>query len=276
AEKGNGLWKMKAKMAPATGKRVAIVGSGPAGLTAAYYLAKQGHAVTVFEVLPEPGGMMRYGIPEYRLPREVLAEEIEEIRSAGVDIRTNTKVNSLDELFENGYNAIFLAIGAHQGAKLGIEGEDNPEVMEGVSFLREISMGNKVRVGNRVAVIGGGNVATDASRCALRLGASEVTIIYRRTRAEMPASREEIEEALHEGVRIAFLTAPTRIERKDGIVVLTCTRMELGAVDAGGRRRPVPIKGSEFSPDFDAVITAIGQMPEAPEQFGLPLGKGNT
>jgi len=276
AESGNGLWKVKAKMAPATGKRVAIVGSGPAGLTAANYLAKQGHAVTVFEALPEPGGMMRYGIPEYRLPREVLAGEIEEIRNTGVDIRTNTKVNSLDELFEDGYNAIFLAIGAHQGAKLGIEGEDSPEVMEGVSFLREISMGNKVRVGDRVAVIGGGNVAIDASRTALRLGAREVTVIYRRTRAEMPASREEVEEALHEGVRIEFLTAPTRIERKDGTVALTCTRMELGAVDASGRRRPVPIKGSEFSPDFDTVITAIGQVPEAPEQFGLPLGKGNT
>jgi len=276
AESGNGLWKVKAKMAPATGKRVAIVGSGPAGLTAANYLAKQGHAVTVFEALPEPGGMMRYGIPEYRLPHKVLAGEIEEIRNTGVDIRTNTKVNSLDELFEDGYNAIFLAIGAHQGAKLGIEGEDSPEVMEGVSFLREISMGNKVRVGDRVAVIGGGNVAIDASRTALRLGAREVTVIYRRTRAEMPASREEVEEALHEGVRIEFLTAPTRIERKDGTVALTCTRMELGAVDASGRRRPVPIKGSEFSPDFDTVITAIGQVPEAPEQFGLPLGKGNT
>ena len=275
-ESGNGLWKAKTKIAPATDKRVAIIGSGPAGLTAANYLSKQGHAVTVFEALPEPGGMMRYGIPEYRLPREVLAKEIEEIRNKGVDIRTNTKVNSLDELFEDGYDAIFLAIGAHQGAKLGIEGEDSPEVMEGVSFLREISMGNKVEVGDRVAVIGGGNVAIDASRTALRLGAREVTLIYRRTRAEMPASREEVEEALHEGVKIEFLTAPTRIESKDGTVTLTCTRMELGAVDASGRRRPVPIEGNEFSPDFDTVITAIGQTPEAPEQFGLPLGKGNT
>ncbi|MFC2072013.1 NADH-quinone oxidoreductase subunit NuoF [Chloroflexota bacterium] len=276
AEKGNGLWKVGAKTVPATGKRVVIIGSGPAGLTAAYYLVKRGHAVTVFEALPEPGGMMRYGIPEYRLPHEVLAEEIGEIRSAGVDIRTNTRVNSLDELFENGYNAIFLAIGAHQGAKLGIEGEDSSEVMEGVSFLRETSMGNKVRVGSRVAVIGGGNVAIDASRSALRLSAREVTIIYRRTRAEMPASREEVEEALHEGVRIEFLTTPTSIERKDGMVELTCTRMELGAIDTSGRRRPVPIKGSEFILDFDTVIAAIGQMPEAPEQFGLPLEKGNT
>jgi NADH-quinone oxidoreductase subunit F len=277
AEKGNGLWKAKAtKMAAATGKRVAIIGSGPAGLTVAYYLAKRGHAVTVFETLPEPGGMMRYGIPEYRLPREVLAEEIEEIKSLGVDIRTNIRVSSVDELFEHGYHAIFLAIGAHQGAKLRIEGEDSPEVMEGVSFLREINIGNKVRIGDRIAVIGGGNVAIDASRSALRLGAKEVTIIYRRTRDEMPASGEEIEEALLEGVKIEFLAAPIRIERRNGMVELTCIRMELGAVDESGRRRPVPIEGNEFSLPFDTVIAAIGQVPEAPEKFGLPLERGNT
>ena len=276
AERGNGLWKMRAKIAPATGKQVAIIGSGPAGLTAAYYLAKRGHTVTVFEVLPEPGGMMRYGIPEYRLPREVLTEEIEEIRSVGVDIRTNAKINSLDGLFADGYNAIFLAIGAHQGAKLRIEGEDSPEVMEGISFLREINMGNKVRVGNRVAIIGGGNVAIDASRNALRLGAKEVTIVYRRTRTEMPASEEEINEAIHEGVKIEFLAAPIRIESKDSVVELICIHMKLGAVDTSGRRRPVPIEGSEFSSSFNTVIAAIGQMPETPDQFGLPLGRGNT
>jgi len=276
AEKGNGLWKEKAKMAAATGKRVAIIGSGPAGLTAAYYLAKRGHAVTVFETLPEPGGMMRYGIPEYRLPREVLTEEIEEIKSVGVDIRTNTRISSVDELFEHGYHAIFLAIGAHQGAKLRIEGEDSPEVMEGVSFLREINIGNKVRVGDRIVVIGGGNVAIDASRSALRLGAKEATIIYRRTRDEMPASGEEIEEALLEGVKIEFLAAPIRIERGNGAVELTCIRMELGAVDGSGRRRPVPIEGNEFSLPFDTVIAAVGQVPEAPEKFGLPLERGNT
>ncbi len=276
AERGNGLWKMRAKIAPATGKQVVIIGSGPAGLTAAYYLAKRGHTVTVFEALPEPGGMMRYGIPEYRLPREVLTEEIEEIRNVGVDIRTNAKINSLDGLFAGGYNAIFLAIGAHQGAKLRIEGEDSPEVMEGISFLREINMGNKVRVGNRVAIIGGGNVAIDASRNALRLGAKEVTIIYRRTRTEMPASEEEINEAIHEGVKIEFLAAPIRIERKDSVVELICIHMKLGAVDTSGRRRPVPIEGSEFSSSFNTVIAAIGQMPETPDQFGLPLGRGNT
>jgi len=276
AEKGNGLWKAKAKMAAATGKRVAIIGSGPAGLTAAYYLAKQGHAVTVFEALPELGGMMRYGIPDYRLPKEVLAKEIEEIKSIGVDIRTNTRISSVDELFEHGYHAVFLAIGAHQGAKLRIEGEDSPEVMEGVSILREINMGNKVRIGSKVAVIGGGNVAIDASRSVLRLGAKEATIIYRRTRDEMPASKEEIEEALLEGIKIEFLAAPIRIERKNGAVELTCVRMELGAVDESGRRRPVAIEGNEFSLPFDTVIAAIGQVPEAPEKFGLPLERGNT
>jgi NADH-quinone oxidoreductase subunit F len=276
AEKGNGLWKTRAKMGPPTDKRVAIVGSGPAGLTAAYYLAKRGHSVTVFEALPELGGMMRYGIPDYRLPRNVLAEEIDEIRALGVDMRTNTTIGSLDQLFEDGYHAVFLAIGAHQGTRLGIEGEDSPEVIEAVSFLREVNMGNKVRAGDRVAVIGGGNAAIDASRSALRLGASEVEIIYRRTRDEMPASQEEIEEAIHEGVNIEFLAAPNRILRKDGKIELECIRMELGTVDASGRRRPVAIEGSEFTSSFDTVIAAIGQMPQDPDKFGLPLGRGNT
>jgi NADH-quinone oxidoreductase subunit F len=276
AEKGDGLWKAKAKVAPATGKRVAVIGSGPAGLTAAYYLARRGHSVTVLETLPEPGGMMRYGIPEYRLPRDVLAEEIEEIRRIGVDIKTNTKVASVDELLGQGYNAIFLAIGAHQGAKLRIEGEDGPGVVEGVSFLRDINLGNKVEVGDRIAVIGGGNVAIDAARSALRLGARDVRIMYRRTREEMPASEEEIEEALREGVKIEFLAAPIRIERGNGSLELTCARMRLGAADESGRRRPVPIEGEDFSLPFDTVVAAIGQVPEAPDKFGVPLGRGNT
>jgi NADH-quinone oxidoreductase subunit F len=276
AERGNGLWRAKTKMAAATGKRVAIIGSGPAGLTSAYYLVRRGHSVTVFEALPEPGGMMRYGIPEYRLPREVLAGEIEEIKGIGVDILTNTRVNSVDELFGRGYEAVLLAIGAHRGAMLKIEGEDSPGVMEGVSFLGEINRGNEVKVGERIAVIGGGNVAIDASRSALRLGAKEATIIYRRTRSEMPASEEEVDEALLEGVKIGFLAAPIRIERDNGAIRLTCMRMQLGAVDDSGRRRPVPIEGDELSLPFDTVIAAIGQEPEAAERFGLPLGRGNV
>ncbi|MBA7605288.1 Ferredoxin--NADP reductase [subsurface metagenome] len=275
-EHDTGLWKENSKVAPATGKQVAIIGSGPAGLTAAYYLAKLGHSVTVFEALPEPGGMMRVGIPDYRLPKDILRAEIEEIKAVGVDIRTNAKVDSPEKLFDQGYNAIFLAIGAHQGMRLGVDGEDSPKVMECVSFLRESNLGKEIKLGDRVAVIGGGNAAIDSARTAFRLGAKEVTIIYRRTRSEMPASPEEIDEALVEGVKLYFLAAPSRIISRDGEVELECIRMELGAVDASGRRRPEPINGSEFSMNFDTIIAAIGQRPEIPAQFDLPTGRGNT
>ncbi len=276
AEHDSGLWKQNSRVAPASGKRVAIVGSGPAGLTAAYYLAKLGHQVTVFEALPEPGGMMRVAIPDYRLPKDILRAEIAEIESVGVDIKTNTCVNSLDELFKTGYNAIFLAVGAHQGLKVGVKGEDSPGVQECVSFLREVSLGKKVEVGNRVAVIGGGNAAIDSARTALRLGAKEVAIVYRRTRAEMPASAEEIDGAIAEGVDIHFLAAPSRIVSRNGELELECLHMGLGAVDASGRRRPEPIEGSEFAMSFDTIIAAVGQRPEVPGQFALPLGRGNT
>jgi NADH-quinone oxidoreductase subunit F len=276
ADKDTGEWRSKSKIASPTGKRVAVVGSGPGGLTAAYYLAKLGHSVTVFEALPELGGMMRVGIPEYRLPRQVLDAEIEEIKKIGVDIRTNTKINSLEELLKQGYSAVFLAIGAHQGTKMRVEGEDSPGVMEGILFLREVSLGKEVRVGKRVAIIGGGNVAIDASRTALRLGAKEVTIVYRRTQAEMPASPEEIAEALEEGVNILFLAAPKRIISQNGRLSMECLRMELGEVDASGRRRPVPLKGSEFTMDLDTVIAAIGQMPEVPAGFEIATDKGNV
>jgi len=276
AEHGNGLWKANSKVAPSTGKRVAVVGAGPAGLTAAYYLAKLGHSVAVFEALPEPGGMMRVGIPDYRLPKDSLRAEIDEIRAVGVDIRTNTRVESLDKLFEQGYNAIFLALGAHQGIRVGVEGEDDPKVVDCASFLRDVSLGKEVKLGDRVAVIGGGNAAIDSARTALRLGAKEVTIVYRRTRSEMPASSEEIEGAVEEGVKLYFLAAPARIISRDGRVDLECVRMELGAVDASGRRRPEPIKGSEFTMTFDDIIAAIGQRPDIPKKFSLPVGRGNT
>jgi len=276
AENGAGLWKQNIKVAPATGKRVAIVGSGPAGLTAAYYLAKLGHSVTVFEVLPEPGGMMRVAIPDYRLPKGILKSEIKEIEDIGVDIKINTRVDSIDSLLSDSYDAVFVAVGAHQGIKIGVEGEDNPRVIECVNFLRSMSLDRKVEVGNAVAVIGGGNAAIDSARTALRLGAKEVTIVYRRTRAEMPASPEEIEEALAEGVQIFYLAAPSRIVSQNGSVEMECTRMELGAMDASGRRRPEPIKGSEFTMCFDTIIAAIGQRPDIPDQFNLALGRGNV
>lgn len=276
ADNDNGSWKQNSKVAPKTGKKAAVVGAGPAGLTAAFYLAKKGHSVTVFEALPEPGGMMRVGIPEYRLPRDILKAEIDEIRAVGVEIKTNTRVESLDRLFEQGYQAIFVAVGAHQGMRMGVEGEDTPGVLECVTFLRDVSLGKKVEVGQRVGVVGGGNAAIDAVRVALRLGAKEVTLVYRRTRTEMPAATEEIEEAIHEGVQIVFLAAPNRITKLDNGVRMECLRMRLGKPDASGRRRPEPIKGSEFTMDFDTLIAAIGQRPDVPKDFGVKLTRGDT
>jgi NADPH-dependent glutamate synthase beta subunit-like oxidoreductase len=259
-----------------TGKRVAIVGSGPAGLTAGYYLAKLGHEVTIFEALPQAGGMMRVGIPAYRLPRQILDAEINMVKSLGVEIRTNTKVHSLDNLLQGGYQAVLVATGAHRGIKMGVEGEEHPRVMECIDFLREVNFGNKVLLGDRVAVIGGGNAAIDAARTSLRLGAKNVTIFYRRTRAEMPANASEIEEAIKEGVKIEFLAAPVRVDAKNGRLALENIRMKLGAPDASGRPRPEPVKGSEFRVEVDAVIAAIGQQPDIPKEFNLEIGRGNV
>jgi NADPH-dependent glutamate synthase beta subunit-like oxidoreductase len=220
--------------------------------------------------------MMRVGIPDYRLPPEKLNAEIDIIRKAGVEIKLNTRVESIDDLFAQGYDAVFAAPGAHQGMKMGVEGEDTQGVFDGATFLREINLGHKIDTGTRVAVIGGGNVAIDAARISLRTGARKVTIVYRRTRAEMPASPEEVEAALEEGIEIMFLAVPVRIDRTGQILKMTCIRMELGEPDASGRRRPVPIKGSEFVTDFDSIIAAIGQMPDIPKGFNLKLGRGNT
>lgn len=257
---------------PESGKRVAVVGSGPAGLTAAYYLARTGgHAVTVFEAFPEPGGMMRVGIPRYRLPKEVLDAEIGVIKEAGVEIRTSARIDSIRSLREQGYDAIFLALGAHAGIRMGITGEESEGVIDCVSFLRDVSLGMKVEVGEKVAVIGGGNAAIDASRTALRLGAKEVTIKYRRTPDEMPASPEEIEEAVHEGVKIEYLVAPQKISRRNGCLRMECVRMKLGKTDDKGRRRPEPVRGSNFEEEFHSVVMATGQLPEIPEEMEIKL-----
>jgi formate dehydrogenase beta subunit len=275
ADRDMGFWKPLSRHLPPTGKKVAVVGSGPAGLTAGYYLAKAGHAVTVFEQFSRAGGMMRVGIPDYRLPPEVLDAEINIIAEAGVDIKLNTRIDSVDSLLEQGFDAVFLGPGAHEGMSLGVEGDDLPGVYDGASFLREVNLGGRIDVGEKVAVIGGGNVAIDGARVALRLGAKDVRIVYRRTRAEMPASPEEVEAAIEEGIKIDFLTSHLKIRREGDRLIMTCNRNELGEPDASGRRRPVSIKGSEFDAEYDTIIGAIGQRPEVPAGFGVKTGRGN-
>lgn len=260
-----------------TGKKVAIVGSGPAGLTAGYYLAKRGHSVTVFEALPQPGGMMRVGIPEYRLPKEILASEVEDIKRVGVDIKTNTKVDSVDKLLKDGYNAVLVAIGAHKGVSMRIEGEDTTGVIDCISLLRDVNLGKEVRVEERIAVIGGGNSAVDAARTSLRLGAKDVTIMYRRSEVEMPANLADVEEAKREGVKIQFLAAPTKIRTLNGKIQMDCVQMKLSnELDASGRRIPKPIPDSEFTIDIDMVISAIGEVPDISTQFGLAISDKTT
>jgi formate dehydrogenase beta subunit len=276
ADRDEGNWKRYSRKLPTTGKKVAVVGSGPAGLTTAYYLAKAGHVVTVYEQFSKAGGMMRVGIPDYRLPPEVLDAEIDEIVKAGVDIKLNTRIESVDALFEQGYDAVFLGPGAHSGMPLGVEGDDLPGVYDGASFLRDANLGVKVELGEKVAVIGGGNVAIDSARVALRLGAKKVTIVYRRTRAEMPASPEEVEAALEENIEIEFLTGHLKVREKGDRLVMTCNRMELGEPDASGRRRPVPIKGSEVDEEYTAIIGAIGQRTEKIDGYGVNTGRANT
>ncbi|MDD4859332.1 MAG: FAD-dependent oxidoreductase [Dehalococcoidales bacterium] len=273
ADRDTGEWKKYSRKLPATGKKVAVIGAGPAGLTAGYYLAKQGHGVTVFEQFPVAGGMMRVGIPDYRLPPAVLDNEIDIIKEAGVEIKFNTRIDSVDSLFTQGYQAVFLAPGAHRGMKLGVEGEETEGVLDGASFLRRVNLGEKVNAGDKVAVIGGGNVAIDAARVALRLGAKEVSLIYRRTRDEMPASPEEVEAALEEKIELVILAAPLKISRSNGQLSLVCQRMELGEPDASGRRRPVPVKGSEFARDFSTIIGAIGQATDIPAGFQVKTSK---
>jgi NADH-quinone oxidoreductase subunit F len=255
------------KPAGPNGHQVAIIGSGPAGLSCAHYLALGGCRVTVFEALPEAGGLFMAGIPEYRLPREVVRREVDLIRSLGVEIKTGVTVGrdlTLGELREEGYQAFFLGIGAHLGYKLKIEGEDDfPQVCDVISFLRQVNLGVKQKPADKVVIIGGGNAAMDAARTCVRLGCREVHVSYRRTRKEMPAHPEEIEQALEEGVQVHFLTVPIKIGGDDGQVkYLECLQAELGRPDASGRRRPIPIPDSNYLIEVGAVITAIGQQPD--------------
>ncbi len=251
---------------PEREERVAIIGSGPAGLSAAYHLARKGVRSTVFEALPKAGGMLRVGIPDHRLPAEVLDREIELITNLGVEIKTETALGkdmTIDGLLKDGFKAVFLGTGAHKGITLGIPGEDLSGVRQGVDFLREVNLQGAAPVGKKVGIIGGGNVAIDVARAAVRLGADEVRILYRRTRAEMPAWEEEIQAAEDEGVEITYLTAPTEVLETGGKVSgLRLIRMELGEPDASGRRRPVPSPGSEFDIEIDQLIPAIGQRPD--------------
>ena len=268
AEKDTGRWKKLVEVADDTGKKVAVIGSGPAGLTAGWFLRKKGHSVTVFEALPKAGGTLRIGIPKYRLPEDVLDKEIKDITDIGVEIKTNTKVDSVDKLFEQGFDAVFIAVGATNGMTMGLEGEDDPRVMDGMSILKPVNLDEKVDLTGKVGVVGGGNVAIDAARCALRTDANEVVIIYRRTREEMPAAVEEIEEALEEGIKIEFLVNPQKITPADKLQV-ECIRMKLGKPDDSGRRRPVPIEGSEFILELDRLIIAIGQRSTIPKEFAV-------
>jgi len=242
------------------GEKVAIVGSGPAGLACAYDLVRQGYPVTIFESAPEAGGLLRYGIPEYRLPRNVLAADIDYIQGLGVEIKTNSPVRRLAEISNQGYKATFLGLGAGVSQKMGILGEDSPGVFYVLDFLRQVNSGVNVRLGPKVAIIGGGNAAADAARVARRLGVKEVTVVYRRTRAEMPALPSEVEQMEQEGVKIQFQAVPVEVLSKNNRVTgIKCARMEMGAADAKGRRRAMLVQGSEFTINVDNVIVAIGQ-----------------
>jgi NADH-quinone oxidoreductase subunit F len=248
-------------------EKVAIIGSGPAGLTAGYYLALKGFRPTIFEALPVAGGMLGAAIPEHRLPKKVLNKEIENIKKAGVEIKTNARIGkdiTLDGLLNDGFKAVFIATGAWKSMKMGIPGEEAEGVMQSLEYLKATNLGQKVPVGKRVCIVGGGNSAIDAARVALRdKNCQKVTILYRRTKVEMPAFPEEVDAAIDEGVDIQFLVAPVKVLTKDGkVTAVECIRMKLGEKDSSGRRKPIPIEGSEFTVKLDTLILAIGERPE--------------
>jgi len=278
---------------PPTGKKVAVVGSGPAGLTAAAELAKRGYKVTIFEALHVAGGVLMYGIPEFRLPKAIVQNEVDYVASLGVKLELDSVVGKLvtiDELLSEGYDAIFLGTGAGLPMFIGIEGENLNGIYSANEFLTRVNLmkayqfpeyDTPVRIGRRVAVIGGGNVAMDSARCALRLGAEKVYIIYRRSEAEMPARREEVENAKEEGIDFRLLTNPKRFigDEQNNVVKMECYEMELGEPDESGRRRPIVKEGSEFTVDVDVVIVALGTTPNpliASTTPGLETGRKGT
>jgi len=262
-----------------TGKKVAVVGGGPTGLACAYYLRIKGHDVTIYEAMPELGGMLRYGIPSYRLPKDVLARDIDTIVKTGVRVLANRVLGkdfSLKEL-QKDYDVVFLALGAWKSMEMGIDGEDTPGVMQGIDFLREVNQGERDSIGRKVLVVGGGNTAMDVARTALRLGA-DVTLAYRRSRNEMPANETEVDEAEEEGVRFHLLVNPVKVHGRDGLEGVELVRMELGEPDASGRRRPVAIEGSNFTIEADNLLLAIGQSgdDELLESLGIENRRGRV
>ena len=281
------------QIAPPTGKKVAVIGSGPAGLTAAADLAKLGHQVTLFEALHVAGGVLMYGIPEFRLPKEIVQGEVEYVKSLGVDVRLNSvigKIETIDELLSEGYEAVFLGTGAGLPMFLNIPGENLNGIYSANEYLTRTNLmkaylfpeyDTPIKKSQRVAVIGGGNVAMDSARCALRLGAKEVYIIYRRSRDELPARAEEVENAEEEGIVFKFLTNPKRFIGNDEgwVTSMECYEMELGEPDESGRRRPVVKEGSEFTIDVDTVVIALGTTPNpliASTTEGLETTKKGT